>query len=258
MKNRTAAAADDLVDVCRSIRLPRAAYRFYRALLLVFPEHGGPPERATLRRLARRFDVGLEATLALLVARDLVQRDPATGTITAAYPFSGIPTAHRVFLAATSDHPAVELFAMCAVDALGIPLMLRQAATITSVDGLTHEPVYVSVMPSASGTSSAPAAEPVEHGGWRAAWDPVEAVILARPEDHEHTHGLVAADSCCPIINFFCSLDHAERWAAAHADGEVHVYSQAQALRYAAILFAGVLDRLSHAPSSRAVGEKGH
>lgn len=238
-----------MVYVSRSAQLPRPEYRFYRAILLEFPKRGGPPDRAALRQLAQRFGVGLEPALALLGARDLVQCDPTTGGIAAAYPFSGVPTAHHVHLAATSDQPSVDLFAMCALDALGIPLMLRRAASITSVDGLDGEPVRVSVEPVVSGTSAAHGAE---SGQWSATWDPEEAVVVGRPEDHHHEHGVGAADTCCPIINFFRSADHAEQWAlAAQTDCEVRVYSQTEALRYAAILFAGVLDQLPHGSSSR-------
>ncbi|MGH2514697.1 MAG: organomercurial lyase [Ktedonobacterales bacterium] len=254
----TGEVATDVIYVCRSVTLRRAEYRFYRAILLTFPAHGGPPDRATLRQLARGFGLHLEVTLALLAAQDLVQRDPATGAITAAYPFSGVPTAHRVHLAATPDYPAVELFAMCALDALGIPLLLQRAATITSEDRLTREPVRVSVVSAVRGAStsasasastsasaSASASAGAEDGEWSAAWDPAETVVVARPEDHEHEHGVGAAEACCPIINFFRSAHHAERWVAAHPDSAVRVYSQAQALRHAATLFAGVLDRLA-------------
>jgi hypothetical protein len=242
----------------------------YRALLLVFPERGGPPDRATLRQLARQSGLRLEPTLALLAAQDLIQRDHTTGAIRAAYPFSGVPTAHRVHLAATSAQPAVDVFAMCALDALGIPLMLRRAATITSEDGLTREPVRVSVRPSVEpvvpgvqGTSVASAVNEEAGEGWTggwsrdwsAVWDPAESVVVGRPENHEHEQGVGAADACCPIINFFRSAGHAAQWATlAHPGSEVRVYRKVEALRHAATLFAGVLDRLPDAPAASIEG----
>lgn len=252
------AAADDLVWVCRSAELTRPAYYFYRDLLLSFPRYGRAPTMTELAALVARYGLALHATLTQFAVQDLVQRDPATGAIRAAYPFSGVPTAHHVHLEATPEQPAVELYAMCAIDALGIPLMLRRAATITSADGLTGELVCVSVVPSVPDTP-APERADDEHWSACATWDPAEAVVVAHPEDHEHERGVGDADSCCPIINFFRSADHAQRWAQAHTeahpDGEVRVYSQGLALRRAAANFAGLLGRLpieaAAAPSTR-------
>lgn len=233
--------SDDLIWVCRSARLTRPAYRFYRDVLLWFARCGRAPNSAEVAALARQLGLRLEPTLAQFAALDLMQRDPATGAIRAAYPFSGPPTAHRVRLAATSDVPAVEVFAMCAIDALGIPLMLRRATTITSVDGLTGELVRVAVTPASVSAGQSEVT---------AQWEPTKAVVYARPEDHEHEHdcGSEAAGTCCPMTNFFVSEAHAHRWATSfpHADGRV--YSQDDALRYAARLFGGVVDRLADPP----------
>lgn len=231
---------DDLVLVCRSARLPRPEYRFYRDILLAFPQHGAAPDAAELKRLAQAHHVPLRATLARLAAHDLVQRDPTTGAIRAAYPFSGVPTMHRVLLVAgPRGEPSREVFAMCAIDALGIPLMLRRAARISSLDALTREPVQVWIAPED--------AKDAEGTGWATRWGPASAVVYARLEGHEHEHdcGSEAAGTCCPITNFFTREAHAHTWAESypHADGQV--FSQAEALRHAASLFAGVLDRLA-------------
>ena len=139
---RGADDASDLILVCRSATLRPAEYQFYRALMLTFPATGPPPDHATLRTLAQRYAIPLEATLADMARQDLVQRDPTRGTIRAAYPFSGVPTVHRVTLLAdfAGDAP-IELYAMCALDALGIPLILRRDAFVTLVDALTGEAV---------------------------------------------------------------------------------------------------------------------
>ena len=192
------APAPDMVWVCRSATLPRAAYRFYRDVLLRFAQGGGPPERAALRRLAQRFDVGLEDMLARLAAQDLVQRDPASGAITAAYPFSGVPTPHRVALVpARADTPPTEVYAMCALDALGIPLMLGREAAITSADPLTGEVVRVHLRraEAESVSQSAEAGLP----GWHVAWEPAMVVVYARPEDDACDDGAMAALCRCPV-----------------------------------------------------------
>lgn len=227
---------DDLVPVCRSVRLPRPQYRFYRDILLAFPRHGAAPDPAALQRLAQQHHVPLQATLAQLAAHDLVQRDPTTGAIRAAYPFSGVPTIHRVLLVAgPRGEPSREVFAMCAVDALGIPLMLRRTASISSLDALTREPVRVWVAPEDT------------DAGWTTRWGPASAVVYARLEGHEHEHdcGSEAAGVCCPITNFFTSEAHAHTWIETHPHADGRVFSQQEALRHAASLFAGVLDRMA-------------
>jgi Alkylmercury lyase len=137
---------------------------------------------------------------------------------------------------------------MCAVDALGIPLLLRRSALITSADALMGEPIRVVMRPPAD-PRSLPLAIPF--ADWRVSWDPDSIAVYARSEEHltEHDAGTcVAAGTCCPITNFFRSAEDAGEWttrqgAAAPADGLV--LTQAEALAYAHKVFAGVLDRLA-------------
>jgi Alkylmercury lyase len=247
-----------LITVCRSARLTPAAYQFYCAILRTFPQRGGPPDQTQLRQLAGHFAVPLAATLADLAAQDLLQRDAATGHIRAAYPFSGVPTPHRVTLSRNShDHArsAYEradqpVFAMCALDALGIPLLLRQQATIVSQDALTHEPVLVTIAPvDAASPSPSPSSTSLE--GWSAQWDPPSAVVYARAAEHEHEHdgGCSAAGACCPITNFFTRADHAQQWAQTHPVADGVVLTPVEALHRAQALFGGVLHRLEEEQS---------
>src|SRR5260370_5790401 len=115
-----------LITVCRSARLTPAAYQFYCAILRTFSERGGPPNQTQLRRWARRFALPLAATLADLATQDLVQLDAATGHIRAAYPFSGVPTPHRVTLSrsptgSSRDRVNQQVFMSCAIAALLVP-----------------------------------------------------------------------------------------------------------------------------------------
>jgi hypothetical protein len=245
------------VLVCRSVRLTPAAYRLYRALLLAFVAHSRAPEPDEVRRLARKYGVPLESTLARMVAQDLLQRDPATGRIRAAYPFSGIPSPHRVTLFADHSEECTgqieaQVYAMCALDALGMPLMLRRAARISSQDAHTGKAVTVLIRPPANAldtpTSTAAA--------WRVSWEPLSAVVYARPAQHEAEHdaGLCQAEgTCCPVTNFFATRSTAQAWlsqrrvlepSGSQDDLDGHVLDQQEALERAYALFAGVLDRL--------------
>lgn len=250
-----------LITVCRSTRLTPAAYQFYCAILRTFPACGTPPDPAELGRLAERFAVPLAATLAECVAQDLLQLNAATGRIRAAYPFSGAPTVHRVTLVsgpagggdaggrgALNGRPGEQVYAMCALDALGIPLMLRCEATIVSHDALTNESVKVHIAP----TGDAPPAFLATLAGWSARWDPPSAVIYARIAEHEHEHdaGCAAAGACCPITNFFVDAATARRWAQTHGVPDGVVLAPGEALDRAHALFGGVLHRLEEEQQS--------
>src|SRR5208282_5745849 len=92
--------------------------------------------------------------LAGLAAGDFLALD-GQGQITAAYPFSAVPTGIDVTLPG-----GVRVAAMCAIDALGIPAMLGTDAVITSADPVSGEPVQVRF------TSGVPA------------WHPAGAVVF--------------------------------------------------------------------------------
>jgi Alkylmercury lyase len=240
----TSDTAPDVVWVCRSATLPHAQYRFYRAILLVFPERGTPPDRELLEQFAHRFGVDLDATLATFATHDLVQRDPTTGAITAAYPFSGDLKPHQVTLLTDPQGSAgVQLYAMCALDALGTPLMLHRPAVITSIDPLTGEAVRVRMW-EADATDATSGGAEGGMPGWRAEWDPVTAVVYARPEDPTTDTRDIASACRCPITNFFTAPAHARQWAEHHgAPGDV-LLTPAEALQRANRRFGGLLDRL--------------
>jgi hypothetical protein len=197
-----------------------------------------------LRQLARRFGVNLEATLSTLALHDLVQRDPTDGTLTAAYPFSGVPKPHRVtLLTDPKGSTGTHLYAMCALDALGIPLMLRSPALVTSLDPLTGEAVHVRVWQEEGSAGDTVSGLP----DWRAAWDPSTAVVYARPEDPTVDDSDIAAACRCPVTNFFTALAQAHRWAERNgAPGDV-LLAPDEALQRAERRFGGLLDRLPEA-----------
>src|SRR5262249_8376303 len=123
-----------LIHVCRSAWLSPAEYALYRAILLAFPERGRAPNAAELELLAQRYGIDAEETLRRFARQDLVQRDATTGEIAVAYPFSAVPTIHRIRFEHDTDADSApecpDLYAMCAIDALGVPLMLSRAAWI--------------------------------------------------------------------------------------------------------------------------------
>src|SRR5215472_2175631 len=100
----------------------------YQYILRHFADMGRPPAARDIGRQFALSRPAVRAALERLEAARAFYRDPRTHRIVAAYPFSAKPTVHIVYL---PDGQA--RFALCAIDALGMPLMLRSNATITSV-----------------------------------------------------------------------------------------------------------------------------
>jgi alkylmercury lyase-like protein len=152
-----------------------------------------------------------------LAAADLVHRDPASGTISVAYPFSGRPTVHRVELA---GGPTVS--AMCALDALGIPQMTHRDARIRATDPVSGQPITIES----------------RQGAWQ--WAPATTVVLVATA----AGGVcgAVADCCCPYINFHTDPQHAQAYLHAHPGMTGELLNQADAVATARRMFGGLLD----------------
>jgi hypothetical protein len=121
----------------RQACIPAPLRDLHRAILRQFLRTGTPPAAAWITGTAA--DLGLAATaVADLEAADLVYT--ADGIVTVAYPFSGTPTGQQVEL---DGLPAV--YAMCAIDALGIPAMAGRDGRITATDPHDDGQVQVTV-----------------------------------------------------------------------------------------------------------------
>jgi hypothetical protein len=90
-----------------------------KAILRAFADEGQSP---SMQGLARTLGLPLASVLGdcrTLAAADLIIWQDDKAHIVSAYPFSGSQTAHEVLL---RGH--MKRYAMCAIDALGIPFML--------------------------------------------------------------------------------------------------------------------------------------
>lgn len=94
----------------------------------------------------------VESAYQLLRSSRVLFLEPDGRTIRMAPPFSGVATEHRVRAG------AVDYFANCAWDALGIPAALHQPAVVDSRCGQTGEPMHLEV-----GTSGPPPSSWVFH-----------------------------------------------------------------------------------------------
>jgi hypothetical protein len=214
----------------RQAALPGPLQDLHRALLSTFLTEAGPPDLAVVSRPAAELHLEPQAAMAALAGADLVHLDPAAGRVRVAYPFSGEPTAHRVTLA---GGPTV--YAMCALDALGIPLMARRSGRISSIDPTSGQAITVEV----------------DDQGWR--WQPTTTVVLAGTTTISDACGSVA-DCCCPYINFHASPRDADAYRQQHPAMATELLGQAEAVTAARRIFADLLratsgDPVEHSPA---------
>jgi hypothetical protein len=201
----------------RVAALSAPARTFHRAVLRAFLDSGRAPTLAELRPSARQVGVGLERVLAELVVHDVIQR-AADGAIQVAYPFSSVPTPHQVQL-----DGAPPVFAMCAIDALGLPFMVGRPATIITQDPADATFITIAVEPANSEQT----------------WLPTTAVVLVNERPKEP---VIKAECSCPFINAFASPETAERWRAAHPELAVQLMTQEGALAEARTIFGALLE----------------
>ncbi len=157
-------------------KLSPAARALHRAVLEAFLETGAPPSFNGLHDWATRLGLEPEPALRELAQADLVHLED--GSVVVAYPFAGVPTADRVRL-----DKGPWLYAMCAVDALGVPWMTGRDGVISSSDPQSGEPIRV-----------------LRTGrNWE--WTPTSTVVLAGVAQSCST----AAEACCPHVAFYVS-----------------------------------------------------
>jgi Alkylmercury lyase len=200
------------VGPCRGEQLSAAERELYVWMLRGFG-CGKPPSADAIRAHATCLGLDPDHSREKLATEDLVHFD-GDGEITVAYPFSGRPTRHRVRI---EGHM---VFAMCAIDALGIAPMFERAIAIDSSDLLTNAVISIWLQPDGTAT-----------------WQPNEAVVVT---------GRACADGaafqgCCQVLNFFASLDNAERYLSEREDVSGFPITMPQAVEVGRAVFGAVL-----------------
>jgi hypothetical protein len=203
----------------RAVPLDPVERAVHQAILRTFATTGRPPGHSDLDAVAAGAPVS--SVLSALHNADAIRLDP-DGGIAVAYPFSTKPTRHRVRIA-----DRVEVYAMCAIDALGISAMLGQDTRIGSLDATSGQPITVTM--TANGTD----------------WDPKQAVVFigALPG------GGPSVDCCCDYLNFFTDRAAAQSCAAAHPKIPGQILDTVEAVDLGIRLFQPLL-AVEHATAS--------
>jgi alkylmercury lyase len=207
-----------LGSASRQAALAAPVRDLHRAVLRRFLETGTALTLDWVRQAAGGLGLG-DSAVTRLEATDLVHF--SGGMVTVAYPFSGTPTRQRVEL---DGFPAV--YAMCAIDALGIPAMAGRDGRIAATDPRDGAPVVVSV----------------RRGKWRGKWrwTPAEAaVVYGRTADCGTECG--SWEVMCPHTTFHASRDSARAYLAARDRVEGEILSQRAAVKLGERIFGPLL-----------------
>ena len=206
----TRLANADLTEIEEDVR---------KAILRVFATSGISPSvndiMVLLPGLGRQEVTRICRTLA---EKDLIVWEEAEQRVQSAYPFSGLPTAHTVHL-----KNGTKAFALCAIDALGMPVMLGQVADIVSLCAHCHVSVKVAVARGGLGQY---------HPRNSVAWFPLAEDVCCP-----------VAESRCPDINFFCSPEHQDAWWQARDRPDGLALTMTEAFEAGREIFGALLTR---------------
>jgi hypothetical protein len=200
----------------------------HQAILRTFARRGHPPAPSDLDQITAATSRSTDEVLAALHELDAIGLS-SEGQITVAYPFSAEPTRHLVRIGHESagtgpGADAVEVYSMCAIDALGIAAMLDSDVRIESVDVTSGRPITVTM--------------PAPSAGDDSRWEPTEAVVFVGAD----AAGGPSADCCCNYLTFFTSLPAARAWTATHPHIPGQILSQAAAEELGTRLFVSLLE----------------
>ena len=191
-------------------QLERAVRRLHRGLIEAVLAPGSIPSVSELSARLETSEEALRTELATLAAADYLSLDEG-GQVSCLYPFSPTPTSHVVVI---DGQPR---YAMCAIDALGIPAMLGQELGIEGRCAVCNAPMTLTIAPGEIVSAAPPA-----------------ALIVARRDEAEP-----AFAACCPFTVFVCGQPHAEQFMR-RIPG-THALPLAEALTEAEKIFADLL-----------------
>lgn len=207
---RDSSSSEAVIASGQATPLEERHRRLHRALIDTVLATGTIPAVHELTGRLGTAAEALRAGHASLAAADYLAFD-AAGRVTCLYPFSVAPTSHIVVI------HGQRRYAMCAIDALGIPAMLGQELAVEGRCAVCDAPIVLRVRPGAI-----------------AATTPSATMVVARRDEEEP-----AFAACCPFTVFACGPEHADQFRRRIAG--THVLTLAEALMHAEEIFGGFL-----------------
>jgi alkylmercury lyase len=197
--------------------------RLHWSLIDAVLETGSVPPAPVLAARLETSEDDIASELRSLAVADYLALD-ASGQVACLYPFSTTPTPHVVVIDGRSR------YAMCAIDALGIPAMLDRELDVAGRCAVCNAPITLRVRP-----------------GTIVAATPPGAMVVARRDEAEP-----AFAACCPFTVFTCGQEHADHFA--HRITSARRLVLAEALAHAETIFANLL--AENLPARRPRGKR--
>lgn len=163
---------------------------------------GRTPTTAEMRLALKKSDGNIIRILNELEKKDILLRKRGTQEILSIYPLSLTPTEHQILL-----ENGKRLFAMCAVDALGMPIMFNRNIKVISQCEKCKQKITIEIK------------------NEEIAWVSHPNIVIWSPR-----HQIApSAETCCPLVNFFCCKEHLEGWTKENPDliGKISEIKQA-------------------------------
>lgn len=163
---------------------------------------GRTPTTTEMQLALKKSDSNLFRGLNKLEKKDILLRKRGTQEIVSIYPLSLKPTEHQILL-----ENGKRLFAMCAVDALGMPIMFNRNIKVVSQCEKCKQKIIIEIK------------------NEEITWISHPNIMIWSPS----CQITPAAETCCPSVNFFCCKEHLEEWTKENPDliGKISEIKQA-------------------------------
>jgi hypothetical protein len=178
-------------EQCSSCTLDSEEVEVLKHVFETILKTGRTPTMREMRLPLKKSEDEIIRVLNELEKKDMLLRKKGTQEIVSIYPLSLTPTEHQVVL-----ENGRKLFAMCAVDSLGMPIMFNRKAKIISQCEKCKQEITIEIKDE------------------KVAWTSHPNIMIWSPVRHTAP----AAETCCPMVDFFCSRKHLQEWTKENPD----------------------------------------
>ncbi|MCH7973161.1 MAG: hypothetical protein IH949_04620 [Bacteroidetes bacterium] len=187
-------------------------------ILTTTPALGQIPQKKEILAFINNLDeIELEYILKKLDDYDIIHLIDNNGTISVAYPFSNFKTKHLINF---SDDNYKSVFAMCAIDALGISFMLNKDIIINSECFYSNEKIKIEIM-----------------NNKYISINPQGTVVW-----YDMELSSCATDSQCQNLNFYSSKENCNSWKKIEKSRTGYLLNMNEALYLGSMCFKNRLN----------------
>lgn len=185
---------------CGQLRDSNASVKTRMTYLYILDSYAKAGQAPTVDDIERDLFIQRDQIMSILdslVAKGKLRVVPTSSVILDAYPYSGVPTRHRVYL----DNGMI-LYCMCAVDTFYVPFLIGCDLTIRSHCLYCRSEIEIII----------------------------ERHKICRAKSPHSVVWNSTASYDCPKTNFFCSKKHLMKWREKNTDEPGQIYTLLEAL----------------------------